>query len=276
VKKIAILPTLLTLGNAVCGFAALAFASKIDPAKDSTEVFFAYSAWLILGAMIFDGLDGYAARLSKTASEFGGQLDSLCDAISFGVAPAFLLLRLGREWGGDGDLNLAQQTIAVIAALYMACAILRLARFNVENSPDASAHKRFKGLPSPAAAGCVASLCILRAGLHADWTFLDVDRVKFWAKAFAPLGTLLVALLMVSRVPYPHVTKQLLRGRQRFSHVVRLILLLGVVALTRELAIFLLFWGYALSMPLRYLLVKALRQKPQPALDDAVASPRHR
>src|SRR5438552_18337625 len=110
--------------------------------------------------MVFDGLDGYAARLSKTASEFGGQLDSLCDAISFGVAPAFLLLRLGREW----ELTLAQQTIAVISVLYMACAILRLARFNVENSPDPAAQKRFKGLLSPAAAGCVASLCSLRGG----------------------------------------------------------------------------------------------------------------
>jgi CDP-diacylglycerol--serine O-phosphatidyltransferase len=276
VKKIAILPTLLTLGNAVCGFAALAFASKIDPAKPETVVFFAYSAWLILGAMIFDGLDGYAARLSKTASEFGGQLDSLCDAISFGVAPAFLLLRLGKEWGGEGDLNPVQQTIAVIAALYMACAILRLARFNVENSPDASAHKRFKGLPSPAAAGCVASLCILRAGISAGWTFLDAERVQFWAKAFAPLGTLLVALLMVSRVPYPHVTKQLIGGRRRFGHLIRVILLLALVVLTRELALFLLFWGYTLSMPLRYILVKALRQPVQPTIDDAVPSPRSR
>jgi CDP-diacylglycerol--serine O-phosphatidyltransferase len=272
VKKIAILPTLLTLGNAVCGFAALAFASKIDPANPATDVFFAYSAWLILGAMIFDGLDGYAARLSKTASEFGGQLDSLCDAISFGVAPAFLLLRLGREW----ELSLAQQTIAVIAVLYMACAILRLARFNVENSPDPSAHKRFKGLPSPAAAGCVASLCILKGGLSADWTFLDGERISFWATAFAPAGTLLVALLMVSRVPYPHVTKQLIGGRKRFSHLVRVILLLAIVALTHELALFLLFWGYTLSMPLRYILVKALRQPPQPAIDDAVPSPRSR
>src|SRR5207237_5356422 len=136
------------LGNAVCGFAALAFASKIDPNNSSTDVFFAWSAWLIFGAMVFDGLDGYVARLSKTSSDFGGQLDSLCDAISFGVAPAFLLLLLGREWG---EHPVIQKAIAVVAVLYMACAILRLARFNVENSPDPAAHKRFKGLPSPAA-----------------------------------------------------------------------------------------------------------------------------
>src|SRR5262245_28167529 len=109
VKKLAILPTLLTLGNAICGFAALAFASKIALGDSNTDVFFAYSAWLILAAMIFDGLDGYVARLSRTASDFGGELDSLCDAITFGVAPAFLLLRLGREW----EMPVVQQAIAV-------------------------------------------------------------------------------------------------------------------------------------------------------------------
>src|SRR5207244_2409958 len=100
---------------------------------------------LILAAMIFDALDGYAARLTRSASEFGGQLDSLCDAISFGLAPAFLLLRLRLQWQSPA----VQQAIAVIAALYLVCAILRLARFNVENSPDPASHRRFKGLPSP-------------------------------------------------------------------------------------------------------------------------------
>src|SRR5256885_2329051 len=119
VKKIAIIPTLLTLGNGVCGFASVAFASKIDSA-DQSDVYFTISAWFVVAAMLFDALDGYAARLSKSASEFGGQLDSLCDAISFGLAPAFLLLRLGREW----ESPLVRQSIAVIAALYMVCAIL--------------------------------------------------------------------------------------------------------------------------------------------------------
>lgn len=258
-KKLAILPTLLTLGNAVCGFAALAFASKIDSFNPATDVYFTYSALLIFAAMIFDGLDGYVARLSRTASDFGGELDSLCDAITFGVAPAFLLLRMGREW----EMPLVRQAIAVVAVLYMACAILRLARFNVENSPDPAAHKRFKGLPSPAAAGCVATLCILR-GLDSSLSFLDAERLQAWVKAFAPLGTLLVALLMVSRVPYPKVSKQFLRGRRRLEHIVRLLLLLALIVLTREVALFVLFWGYALTMPVRSLLLKALRL-PRPA-----------
>src|SRR5262245_4775197 len=163
--------------------------------------------------MLFDSLDGFAARLSKTASSFGGELDSLCDAISFGVAPAFLLLRFGREW----DLPIVRQVIACIAVVYMACAIIRLARFNVENTPDPDSHKRFKGLPSPAAAGCVASLCLLRGELTLAWTVLDPDRVQSLVKVWVPLGSLFVALLMVSRVPYPHLTKKLIRGRRRLT-----------------------------------------------------------
>src|SRR5438093_11695 len=96
VKRIPLLPTLLTLGNGVCGFAAIAYASKITlddslPAE-TVDSYFLLSAVLILIAMVFDVLDGYAARLTRSTSEFGGQLDSLCDAISFGAAPAFLLL----------------------------------------------------------------------------------------------------------------------------------------------------------------------------------------
>ena len=85
--KIAILPTLLTLGNAVCGFASIAYASRIGMAGSESDknVLFLLSGGLILVAMVFDMLDGYVARLSKSSSDFGGQLDSLCDAISFGL-----------------------------------------------------------------------------------------------------------------------------------------------------------------------------------------------
>jgi CDP-diacylglycerol--serine O-phosphatidyltransferase len=268
VRRIAILPTLLTLGNAVCGFAAVVFASKITPGDPATNTYFAWSAWLIFGAMIFDGLDGYVARLSKTASDFGGQLDSLCDAISFGMAPAFLLMRLGQDW----DSPLARQALTVIAVLYMACAILRLARFNVENTPDPASHKRFKGLPSPGAAGCLASLALLRGEAAASWLNLDPDRLEVLVKVWAPFGGLLVALLMVSRVPYPHATKQLLRGRRHFSHLVEVLLLVCLLVVTREVALFLVFWGYAVSMPIRYLVNRSLRSRSlansQPGLED--------
>src|SRR5260370_30402589 len=121
VKRIAVLPTLLTLGNGVCGFAAIAYASKITTSgslsPSDINYLFLLSAGLIFLAMVFDALDGAAARLSRTTSEFGGQLDSLCDAISFGVAPAILLLRMGQEWPSS---TLVGKVVAVIDAPYLA------------------------------------------------------------------------------------------------------------------------------------------------------------
>jgi CDP-diacylglycerol---serine O-phosphatidyltransferase len=257
VKKIAILPTLLTLGNGVCGFLAIAYSSTIGPNSPSSEEInrlFFLSACLILAAMVFDALDGYAARLSKSASDFGGQLDSLCDAISFGVAPAFLLLRLGMDWTKE----LIGQPVALIGALYMVCVVLRLARFNTENSPDPASHKRFKGLPSPAAAGCVVSLAILRA---TSWSKINPETMQMLVTVWAPLGTLVAALLMVSRVSYPHITKQILRGRRPFSVIVQLVLALFIIAMTPHLACFLLFWGYALNGLIRHLVLRVMRSK---------------
>ena len=165
-----------------------------------------------------------------------------------------------------------QTALAVIAVLYMACAILRLARFNVENTPDPASHKRFKGLPSPGAAGCLASLAVLRGGMANSLVNLDPSRINSLVMVWARFGGLLVALLMVSRVPYPHVTKQMLRGRHHFGHLVEVLLLVGLLAITHELALFLVFWGYALSMPIRYLVNRSLRSrslaKSKPGLED--------
>ncbi len=268
-KKIGILPTLLTLCNAVCGFGAIVCASKISHAAvgDAT-LYFAWSGWLILAAMVFDALDGSVARLSKSTSNFGVQLDSLCDAISFGVAPAFLILRLGPSV----ELPRLPQALFVIACLYMACAVLRLARFNVETSPDPALGKRFRGLPSPGAAGCVASLALLRAELLDRWPAPDPDLMRRWIEVCAPLGALFVALLMVSRVPYPHLTKQILRGRRHFSHLVQVVVAGFVIMLLREWAIALLFWAYALAIPIRFLWLRSWQQStltaPLPSHED--------
>jgi CDP-diacylglycerol--serine O-phosphatidyltransferase len=249
----------MTLGNAVCGFASVAYASRIRldgtlPDSDN-NFYFLLSAMLILGAMIFDALDGYVARLSKSSSEFGGQLDSLCDAVSFGLAPAFLLLRVGQDW----HTPLFRQAIAVIAALYLVCALLRLARFNLENSPDASSHKRFKGLPSPAAAGCLATLIILRGELSFEWAGLNEQLLRNIIMYWAPLGALVVALLMVSNFPYPHFTNELVRRRRRFDAIVQAVLIVCIIALMRELALFILFWVYALHAPIYSLVSRRLR-----------------
>jgi CDP-diacylglycerol--serine O-phosphatidyltransferase len=253
----------------VCGFASVHFVGKITrlaPGDDGNLVWLALGAGFIYAAMLFDALDGYAARLSKTASDFGGQLDSLCDAVSFGLAPAFLLLRLCQDW----DVTPFRQAVPVIAALYMVCALLRLARFNLENTPDPAGVKRFKGLPSPAAAGCLASVALLRSGPVTNAPF-DDTLVQVFVKYFAPLGALAAALLMVSRLSYPHFTKQLLRGRRHFRFVVQAVLLVFVIALQPNLALFALFWAYALSPPIRHLINRAFhRPALAPRLDDGV------
>ncbi len=271
-RKIAVIPTLLTLGNGICGFVSIAIASKIIPSESAehNDRFFAITGWFIIAAMIFDMLDGYVARLSKTASKFGGELDSLCDAISFGVAPAFLLLKMGPGWEPRPILH---QILAGIATLYMVCTILRLARFNVDNTPDPAAHKRFRGLPSPGAAGCIASLAVLRgefpAKLAQYWGEADLESTRAiihrLVEVISPLGALMVALLMVSILPYPHVTKQWLRRRRHVWHLIQLLLAAFLVVLMRELALAAVFWGYALGVPLWQVIVRnVLKESPSP------------
>jgi CDP-diacylglycerol--serine O-phosphatidyltransferase len=275
VKKIAILPTLLTLGNAVCGFSAIVVASWIDRGEgEDAARYFGYSAWLIIAAMLFDVLDGFVARLSKTASEFGGQLDSLCDAISFGAAPAFLILRLSREWKEHSPLM--YNATVVIAVLFMVCVILRLARFNVENTPDPASHRRFKGLPSPAGAGCIVSLSILRSHSADSWAGFNPEVVREVVKYWAPLGGLAVALLMVSRVSYPHLTKQVLRGRRHYTYLLRIILVVFALALARELALLVIFWGYAMTFAVRHAILVARRRAGGAGATPPVEEPRPR
>src|SRR5262249_43176799 len=152
-------------------------------------------------------------------------------------------------------------------------AILRLARFNVENSPDPAAHKRFKGLPSPAAAGCLAGLAVLLGDTSFSWTAIDAEQVHSLVKLWAPAGALIVALLMVSRVPYPHLTNQILFGRRRLSHLVQVLLVVSLLIVTAEFAMVILFWGYAFIMPVRYLVLKMMKSRTvaasQPSLHDS-------
>jgi CDP-diacylglycerol--serine O-phosphatidyltransferase len=276
VKKIAVLPTLLTLGNGICGFVAITYASKIvygNPPTDARlaeiDVCFAWAGWFILFAMVFDMLDGYVARLSKTASNFGGELDSLCDVVSFGVTPAFLLLKLGPGWDPNPFLH---QVLAGIAARYFACTALRLARFNVENNPDPSSHKRFRGLPSPGAAGCIAALAILRGEFpNALATRLNVTDLESarpiiirCVEILAPVGALLVALLMVSNVPYPHVTSKIFRGKKHIGHLIQVLLAGFILLMFRSLAPLLVFWLYAFAFPVRAAVIRSLRPEPRP------------
>jgi phosphatidylserine synthase len=183
------------------------------------------------------------------------------------VTPAFLLLKLGPGWAPSALLH---QLLAGIAALYFCCTALRLARFNVENSPDPTSHKRFRGLPSPGAAGCIAALAILRGEFPtrelARLNSMDPETARALITpiiAFlAPIGGLCMALLMVSNVTYPHVTGKIFRGRKHLGHLIQVLLAGFLLVMFRELAALLVFWGYALVFPMRSLLLSYLRPEP--------------
>ena len=261
-KMFAVLPTLLTLGNAACGFGAITFAAKVGPMSLGGNDL-GTAALLIFLAMLFDVLDGSAARWTKHVSDFGAQLDSLCDAISFGVAPAFLMLQFVRHNHAPEGLAVEFFTyhprlLWVIAVLFVVCALLRLARFNVETDED-DAHDEFSGLPSPAAAGMVASFPLAMGGLYelAAEPQAASQQLALWliptVHLVVPLLTFAVACCMVSRVRYPHVFNQLLRGQRSRQHVIQLVFTMAVVFLVQEMALPLIFCFFAFASPLRAL-----------------------
>lgn len=272
-KVFAVLPTLLTLGNAVCGFGAITITARVGPeglltalpnAQTPAELLF-FAAQLIFLAMLFDMLDGSAARLTNQTSDFGAQLDSLCDAISFGVAPAFLMLKLTHpdhhllESIAKAPFDYHPRILWAIAVLFMVCAILRLARFNVETDEEDS-HSAFSGLPSPAAAGVIAAFPIGLKGLKD----LTSEGIVSWAEPVAqvllptmavllPLITLAVAMLMVSRIQYAHVFNQLVRGHRSRRQLLQIVFTLVLVFVVREMAVPVIFCYFAFASPLRAL-----------------------
>jgi CDP-diacylglycerol--serine O-phosphatidyltransferase len=236
-RTIAVFPTLLTLGNLACGFFAIVVAARIEKpdsfflaADDVTNCML--SGWLIFLAMVFDGLDGYVARLSRAVSDFGTQLDSLCDLVTFGVAPAFLLVKMCPRFE-----YLHSQAVWIIAASYAACAALRLARFNVETSED-DEHMHFSGLPTPGAAATIASFAIMFHALRKeDNPFPWATELDLAIQTVLPFLGILLALLMVSRIPYPHVVNQIFRGQRSFAHVVTVVFALAAVMVVRGYAL---------------------------------------
>src|ERR1051326_8469414 len=148
IRSVYFLPSLATLGNAVCGFGAMYVAALATAALQSGEMsliltdpitaFFARhgfpaAAYLLFAAMVFDALDGRLARFTRHTTDFGGQLDSLADVISFGAAPAFIALQLFKAEGPTHLPYMISRLIWAIGALFFSCAAIRLARFNVSN-----------------------------------------------------------------------------------------------------------------------------------------------
>jgi CDP-diacylglycerol--serine O-phosphatidyltransferase len=236
-RKIALLPSLVTLGNLVCGFAAICLLVHPDADVPFFESRIVAAAWLVILGMIFDVLDGKLARMTRVTSDFGGQLDSLSDCLTFGVVPGVLVIVIS---------TLQRQLVWLLAALYVVCAALRLARFNVEHSSKAHGEDYFKGMPSPAAAGLVVSAVI----------FDNYSTVIFNKQMLSgalrtemtlPFIALVAGLLMVSRVRYPHLLGWVLKGKKQFADLVRIVFVCAFIAWRPQFALVVLFSAYAVS-----------------------------
>lgn len=245
-RLIAAFPTLLTLGNGACGFACITFAAKVGPEPTDANHLLIAALFIFLG-MLFDALDGSAARLTNQTTEFGAELDSLCDAITFGVAPAFLMLQFSRDYHG--------RFLWVCGVLYLLCALMRLARFNAETEEDDD-HEVFSGLPSPGAASVVASFPLAMRGAKdlAENSDAWAQQVGEWLipamMISLPLFTVVIALLMVSRFRYPHVFNQLVKQKRSRRQVIQMVIGVVFVYAVRELAIPILFCYFAFATPI--------------------------
>ena len=251
---------MLTLGNLVCGFAAIHYAMKpVEPTKLFEWSTLYVAGILVFLGMFFDAIDGGVARLTRSTSNLGAQLDSLADVVTFGVAPAFMMLRLvSYYYGPEGAVTILgpdansfyAKFLWIIAVIYLCCTALRLARFNSETpSSSEEEHKNFKGLPSPGAGGTIASLILLHQSLL---TTPDIEDNLAFARLFAlglPFVTLICAIGMVSTLRYPHFANRVLRARRDFPGIVRLVLLIIVGFFLPHIALALGFTVYALSAP---------------------------
>jgi CDP-diacylglycerol--serine O-phosphatidyltransferase len=209
-KGIYILPNTLTLCGMFLGFYSIIAALRGD---------YLQAAWAIMLAMVFDGLDGWVARLTHSTTRFGIELDSLSDLVSFGVAPAVMLY----QWA-LGDFGRVGWACAFI---FMACGALRLARYNVQMGSTES--KAFTGMPIPAAATIVASTVIFYYEIR------DHDPER---NLFILLLTLLLAALMVSTLRY-HGAKEIdFRKRKPFWILVAVVVVFAIMVIHKEIALF--------------------------------------
>lgn len=279
VPPLSVMPTLITLGNLVAGFTAIQFALR----PIETPGPFGWSTLTFAGVLIFlgmflDAIDGSVARLTRTQSEIGAQLDSLCDLVTFGVAPACMMWQVVSHYhGADAILIIsarADDTFAKIAwgvaVIYTCCAALRLARFNVE-TPSAAVedHLVFRGLPTPGAAGAVASLVIVHQHwLHKVDPVAPSEAFARWSALGIPAVTLLCGFAMVSSIPYVHFMNRYVGGRRSFGYVARILVpsILALILFMQE-TLAVAFTIYATYSPLR-LLVLRLRRRQEPNSGD--------
>jgi CDP-diacylglycerol--serine O-phosphatidyltransferase len=220
-KGIYVLPNLFTTANLFCGF-----YSTIASVKGMYEI----AAITMLIAVVLDSLDGRIARMTHTTSRFGGEYDSLCDLVTFGVAPAILLYNWSLfaygKWGW------------LAAFLFVTCGALRLARFNVQVGVIDS--RFFNGLPIPGGAAVVATGVIL---------YYYVGGVGRFPEVSILIGSAAVALFMVSSIKYYSFKDLNFFSRKPFMSFVLIVLILVVVVANPEIMLFTFAFGYSLSGP---------------------------
>jgi CDP-diacylglycerol--serine O-phosphatidyltransferase len=194
-RGVIILPSAFTLGNLFFGLYAMVAASRGD---------FVWAGWFIMFAGALDMLDGSVARFTRTGSAFGAELDSLVDAISFGVAPGFILFELffsDTQWSW------------VLSFVYVTAVVVRLARFNIEQGGEAKRY--FHGLPSPAAGMTLAAYFPFSQTTFFQTYLSDMP----WQQILA-IGMVLISILLVSHVPYGKVPKIGLRTPKGIANTV--------------------------------------------------------
>jgi len=217
-RGIYILPNFLTICSLFLGFYAIIAAIKGS---------FIYSAWAVMGATIFDALDGWVARLTNTTTKFGIEMDSLSDLIAFGMAPGILVYMWSlRAFGRIGWLG---------AFLFVVCGALRLARYNVQM--DSSEAKYFTGLPIPGAAIAIASLIVFYQELWGN-----IANKNY----FILFLSYMLAFLMVSTLKYHGIKEIDLRKRKPFSILIIIVLALVIIVIHPPIMLFIFSMIYVL------------------------------
>lgn len=238
-RGIYLLPSMLTLANILCGFYSI--ISVINHYRaPSPANYFARAALFIFAAAVFDLLDGRIARLTHSSSAFGGQLDSLADIVSFGLAPGILAY----SWALEDYQRLGW----IPAFLFLGCGSIRLARFNVlEEDKEFKSSRFFIGLPIPAAAATIATAVLLKP---------DVERKSF-VSFLALFSVYALSYLMVSRFRYRSFKDVDWTRKRPLGTFFFIVLILIVILHDPELMFFLLAVSYAMSGVIAFFLPEA-------------------
>lgn len=253
--KIYLLPNLMTAGNLFCGFTAtlkiLEGALLQSSSPDAAADLFHAAIWFILGACIFDLLDGRLARLGGHDSPFGREFDSLADIVSFGVAPALMVYRI--------VLQDFPNACWIIAVIYLVCGALRLARFNViasNHEPGAAEKtKNFTGFPIPAAAGLIASITLFML-----WMVESEHQLGRWRFVLPPL-MLFLSFMMFSRFQYPSFKAVNWKTKKSIPRFIVIVVVLMLTAKFYEWMPAVLFLAYLLYGFLRPWLSREWRRE---------------